>query len=166
MRRVVSVSRSGSRDHRPATVGGPVRVGMTGRPYRERWRTGPRAVEWVVRPAPSSVRSGPRVSLVRWPAQTRSQTTAASAVSSTTPSPAVPTRSESWRKNSAEPPSSASSTRVVQRASSDSSPTGASSRSAVSASCSDTQPSLPGSEPCPAQSTSPEAVSSSSSAGE
>ena len=33
-RRVASGSRSGSSDHRPVTVGGPVRVGISGLPYR------------------------------------------------------------------------------------------------------------------------------------
>ena len=64
-------SRSGSRDHRPATVGGPVRVGIAGRPSRgrpyARGRCGARgAAGWLrcVPPPPSRVRSGARVSLV------------------------------------------------------------------------------------------------------
>jgi hypothetical protein len=36
VRRVGLPSRSGSRDQRPATVGGPVRVGIAGRPSRVR----------------------------------------------------------------------------------------------------------------------------------
>jgi hypothetical protein len=35
-RRVASGSRAGSSDHRPAVVGGPVRVGIVGRPAAAR----------------------------------------------------------------------------------------------------------------------------------
>src|SRR5689334_5587596 len=35
-RRVESGSRSGNSDHRPVTVGGPVLVGISGRPYLDR----------------------------------------------------------------------------------------------------------------------------------
>ena len=85
VRRVALGSRSGSRDQRPATVGGPVRVGIAGRPSRGRpYREPPTrargAAGWLrcVPPPPSRVRSGARVSLVSAPAQTRSQTRSAS----------------------------------------------------------------------------------------
>ena len=67
-------SRSGSRDHRPATVGGPVRVGIAGRPSRgaavPRAASRARGAAGLLRcvpPPPSRVRSGARVSLVSAP---------------------------------------------------------------------------------------------------
>ena len=80
----------GSSDHRPLTFGGPVRDGVTGRPWTGRplgWRSlqararnadGPARRGW---PPPRTVRSGPSVSLVSKPAHSRSEIAAATSVS-------------------------------------------------------------------------------------
>ncbi len=159
-RRVGSVSMAGSRNQRPAVSGGPVRVGIAGRPGRVlvRVRGGGRRDRWAgrPRPVPTSARSGASVSLPTRPDQARSHSAAVSARSSV-----EPTASESWRKKYAPPPASAS---TIEKCTGDrSSSCGSGSVSgAASARCSDTQPSEPGSPPWPAQSTSPVAVSSSS----
>ncbi|ARX86899.1 hypothetical protein SMD44_06380 [Streptomyces alboflavus] len=83
-RRVGSGSRAGSRDQRPATVGGPVReagrAAAVSEPYRPRGtlRFARWAVEPAVRPDPRRDRIGASVSLVSRPDHARSQTASAS----------------------------------------------------------------------------------------
>ncbi|GDY62321.1 hypothetical protein SAV14893_017140 [Streptomyces avermitilis] len=83
-RTVVSGSRAGSSDQRPATVGGPVRdwgrAVAVREPYRPRGtaRLARCAVEPAVRPEPSRERIGASVSFVSRPVQARSQITSAS----------------------------------------------------------------------------------------
>src|SRR6516225_1011182 len=154
-------SRSGSRDHRPLTVGGPIRVGIAGRPKPYR-RPGPpgRGRGTAARGAaaarrcpepPSATRSGASVSLVSSPAQTRSQIAAATSLSSAGERPCEPasspaTRSLSIRKNSAPPPLSTSSTASCSGVML-TSPGSGSITAAPSAGASTSQPSPPGSAP-------------------
>src|SRR5450631_905240 len=99
----------GSRDHRPAAVGGPVRGGREVRPVGSRRpdsaprppappeyrveRGGPRRGLYAVRPPASSTRNGARVSLLMRPAQIRSHNNRVRASSSL-----LATASESVRK--------------------------------------------------------------------
>ncbi len=111
------------------------------------------------------------MSLVRSPAQTRSQIAAATSLSSAWtglggwfPSTAA-TRSLSMRKNRAPPPLSTSSTAECTGVMV-TSPGSGSSSGAPSAGASTSQPSPPGSPPAPDQTISPAEVSSSIRAGE
>ncbi|MFC6561247.1 hypothetical protein [Nonomuraea cavernae] len=150
---MASAAGDGSSHHRPPTVGGPVLLGSTAR--RRRVVAG----RCAGRPDPSVARSGASVSPDTRPDHTRSHRAVASAGSSSEPS-----WSDSPRKNSAPPPPSTSSTWVCSGVMVISAGSG-SSRGAVSAKKSDTHPSPPGSEPWPTHITSPDEVSSSSSAG-
>jgi len=187
-----SVTRSGSSDQRPVTVGGPLRDGIAARrappPYRlpagRGLNTPPAGADLggiasrdgterrgaagrrVAAPPLVTTRSGARVSLVSQPAHTRSQMAAArSASSAGCPSRTAATRSLSIRKKSAPPPPSAVSTAPCSGVV-DSSPGSGSSSGALSAGARTSQPSPVPTVPAPAQTTSPAVVSSSSMAGE
>ncbi|OUD94679.1 hypothetical protein CMMCAS05_02375 [Clavibacter michiganensis subsp. michiganensis] len=95
-RTVASVSASGTMDQRPAAVGGPVRVGMSGRGIRPPRYMRPRGarcgVLCAVDPPASSARSGDRVSFVTRPAHTRSHSAVTRAVSSVDPTASLSCR--------------------------------------------------------------------------
>ena len=128
-----------------------------------RGRGGPAARRWAPRRRRAAARSGASVSLVTWPAQTRSHSAATSVWSSVDADARRTSRRKKKRAAAGQrverPPRAPGvhGVGVVRRR--------AAVSGAVSARCSDTQPSSPGSEPCPAHTTSPAALSSSSMAG-